>query len=75
MDPVEETPLWETCNERTSEFTHFSLVVRLSSVKQLAFPFRTFFQCPAASAVLENPGLIHRESSEAARNSLKQDFW
>ena len=36
MDPVEGTPLWETWNERTSEFTHVNLVICLSKVKQLA---------------------------------------
>ena len=32
MDPFEGTPLRETWNERTSEFTHFNLVIRLSKV-------------------------------------------
>ena len=41
MDPVEGTPLWETWNERTSEFTRFNLVIRLSKVKQMAFSFLT----------------------------------
>ena len=36
LDSFEGTPLWETWNERTSEFTHFNLVIRLSKVKQLA---------------------------------------
>ena len=37
MDPFEGTTLWETWNERTSEFAHFNLVIRLRKVKQLAF--------------------------------------
>ena len=34
-----------------SEFTHFNLVIRLSKVEQLAFPFCTILRCPAVSAV------------------------
>ena len=37
MGPFEGTPLQETWKERTSEFTHFNLVIRLSKVKQSAF--------------------------------------
>ena len=45
-EPVEGNPLWETWNERTSEFTHFNLVIRLSKVKQLAL-YRVSLQRPS----------------------------
>ena len=36
MDPFEGTPLWETWNEPTVEFTRVYLVIRLSIGKQSA---------------------------------------
>ena len=41
---LREPPLWGKClTDLTSEFTHFNLVIRLSKVQQMAFPFCTAF--------------------------------
>ena len=56
MDPFEGTPLWETWNERTSEFTHFNLVIRLSIVKQLAFSAALLFDGRMVEELAAVPG-------------------
>ena len=52
--------------DRTSEFTHFNFVIRLSIVKQLAFPFSTILRDPAAPVIpLNVPDFFQRCSREA----------
>ena len=59
--------IWENADKRTSEFTHFNLVVRLSILKQSAIPFTTILQLLAAPVVLANPRQISI--------LLKSDCW
>ena len=40
---------------RTSELTHFNLVIRLSNVQQLALLFCTILRCPAVPVVPGTP--------------------
>ena len=70
MDPFEGTPLRETWNERTSEFTQFKLVIRLSRVKPLAFSF--IFHCrPLVVELLAAvPGFNFPFAAESRRNLL-----
>ena len=57
-----------------SELTHFNLVIRQSTVKQLAIPFTTFWQLLGAPDVFATPSNFHLYSSEAAPNSQKPLF-
>ena len=43
MDPCEGALFRENADKRTSELTHFNLVIRLSTMKQSAIPFLTIF--------------------------------
>ena len=43
----------------TAELTHFNLVIRLSKLQQLAFPFCTFCESPAFPAVPCEPSGMH----------------
>ena len=72
MDAFEGTLLRETSNERTSEFTPFNLVIRLSKVKQLAF---FAFHLPV-DLLNYGPLLLgnHFFHAEAALTAVKTSF-
>ena len=73
MDPFEGTPLWEICNERTSEFTHFNLVIRLSSVKQLAFRFSAILSCCSCRSC-DTPGNFNSAQATLLRTTRNTIF-
>ena len=56
MEPLEATPLRVTVDELDIGIDTFKLVIRLSSAKQLAFPFmQPFLWCPAGPMVPWEP--------------------
>ena len=54
MEPLEATPLRVTVDELDIGIDTFKLVIRLSSAKQLAFPFCTIFVMSAGPMVPGN---------------------
>ena len=72
---LREPPLWGKClTDLTSEFTHFILVIRLSKVKQPAFPFCTVLQCPAVLVVPGMPRQLPLFQREVVLNRQKLRF-
>ena len=70
MDPIEGTSFVGLMSpDLTFEFTHFNLVIRLSNVKQPAFPFCTFLWSPAAPAVPGETSELHPFSVKLCRTS------
>ena len=61
--------------DRTSEFTHFNFVIRLSIVKQLAFPFSTILRDPAAPVIPLNVPISSSVAQERLTKKSKLAFY
>ena len=66
MDPCEGTLFRENADKRTSEFTHFNLVIRLGIVKQLAVLLWAILSCRSCRwcVTLASSILLQRRCSE-----------
>ena len=75
MEPLEATPLRVTVDELDIGIDTFKLVIRLSSAKQLAFPFCTIFVMSRWSYGPREPCGMHPYLRKAVRDSQKPCFF
>jgi hypothetical protein len=75
MEPNEATLFRVNEDRPASEFTHFNLVIRLSIVKQLAFPFSTILRDPAAPVVPINLPISSSVAQERLTKKSKLAFY